>query len=177
VLGGLSTAVADRGFGVVIVTAPSVRARPTKVPPVVVISAPRGWFLEVRSRHRRGVGDPPVHVARLRAAGHDHREVRARESAGREGPDLEKPRPRRGPVERQRAGQRGCRVEADDAGRERDAGEGAVTVTSQGTAASASYASSKSLKTFTETGAMIDPVIGHRSERPWSGPRTSPRLP
>ena len=46
---------------------------------------------EVRSRHRRGLGDPPIHVARLRAVGHDHREVGAGEGAGPAGPNLENP--------------------------------------------------------------------------------------
>src|SRR5688572_17278431 len=49
--------------------------------------------LEVRGRHGRGLCDPPIHVARQRAVGHDHLEVGAREGAGTAGADLENPGP------------------------------------------------------------------------------------
>src|SRR5665648_571326 len=79
---------------------------------------------EVRIRQCRGFGDPPCHVARHSAAGHDHREVGARESAGPAGPNLEDPGPVRGPIKCQHACQHCSCVEAVDTGLKRHTSEG-----------------------------------------------------
>src|SRR6267143_4187968 len=73
---------------------------------------------ELRIRHRRGLGNPPVDVVAGRGgAGRGHREPGARQGAGPEGPDLEDPEPVRGPSERQHGvRKRRCRVDTVDTG-------------------------------------------------------------
>ena len=88
---------------------------------------------EIGIRHRHGFGDPPKHVARLPAVGHDHREAGAREGAGRGGPapDLENPDgvAVATPIEGQHARSRQCRRGAVDTGEQR---HGARDRTKQG---------------------------------------------
>ena len=64
------------------------------------VASSRDGSFEDRIRHRRGLGGPPIHIARLRAATHDYLEASAREGTRPAGPDLENPDIARGPVER-----------------------------------------------------------------------------
>jgi hypothetical protein len=80
--------------------------------------------LEGRSRQRSDPCSPPIHVARQRGAGHEHREAVAREGASPAGTDLENPNIGRGPVKRKNDARayRGPCNRAVDPGRERRAG-------------------------------------------------------